>query len=268
MDSFYDEKEKLLKVMLKPALRFCLRNAFGTRKVFEIIRSLLIELAVEELKESGEKANVSRLAVLTGMSRREVTRIYRDAEPIKRPPMLVQRVSNRWQHHPRFTTKASKPRVLSYKGDDSEFAELVRMVSTDVKPGTMLSQLETLDMVEKTRHGLKLKQEVEFFTKDPRKGLELLSKDAATLIEAGEENLFRPRNTRNLHLHTEFDNIYQDDIPAIRQWIFERGQLFHKHVREYLSNYDKDVSGDQAKTAGAKVIVGAFSWTEEKSVNN
>ena len=266
MDQFYEEKEKLFKVMLKPALRFCLRNTFGIRKVFEIIRSLLIELAVEELRASGEKVNVSRLSVLTGMSRREVTRIYRDDEPVTSPPMLVQRVSNRWQQHPNFLTKAKKPRVLTYKGEDSEFAALVRMVSTDVKPGTMLSQLERLGMVEKTKHGLKLKEQVEFFTKDPRKGLELLSKDASTLIQAGEENLFRPRDTRNLHLHTEFDNIYHEDVPAIRQWIFERGQLFHRHVRDYLSNFDKDVSGDQGKAAGAKVIVGAFSWTEEESM--
>ncbi|MCB0344705.1 MAG: hypothetical protein KDD66_06295 [Bdellovibrionales bacterium] len=269
MDVMQKAKEELIGRMVLPALRYCLRSGVAYKRLNEIIKSVLIQLAQEEINDSGEEVTLSRLSVMTGINRRDVTRIYREGSKLAdHEPDLMQRVLNRWEQHPDFRTKGGRPKVLTYKSEDSEFNTLVRMVSKDMNPATMLFQLERLGMVKRTRFGLSLlKSPVISFKKDPKRSLDLLARNTVSLIESHEENLFETHEVRNLNIRTEYDNIVKADIPAIRAWLLEQGQIFHRRVREYLSGFDKDVSPNLDGDGGGKVVVAAFSWTDAVEVN-
>ena len=226
------------------------------------MRETFVELAAEEAKRAGQKVTVSRLHVMTGLNRREVTRIHREGEPMAAKPNVASRVLANWGFNKEFLTAAGKPRVLTYTGDESEFHKLVATVSKEVSPKNILLELERIGAIEKTKRGVKLVHTIEFVQNRPLDAYGVLARDIELVSQVVEENVFWGRKTRNHHSRTEFDNIYQDDLPKIREWLFEQGAEFHKKVRTYLASYDKDIDANPEKEGGASVAIGSFSWTD------
>ena len=138
-------------------------------------------------------------------------------------------------------------------------------MNKDVNHATLLFELERLGVLKRVASGAKLIRGVNYVNKTPGKGIELLARDNDTLVQAVEENLFEAQETRNLHLRTEYDNIFREDIPKIREWLFSQGALFHKRAREYLSKFDKDINPRSEKEGGGTVVISAFSWTSKPS---
>ncbi|MCB0346418.1 MAG: hypothetical protein KDD66_14970 [Bdellovibrionales bacterium] len=264
MQDFQRTREQMLGLMMKPALRFCLKHAMSFHKLMEMAKQALVELTIVELEASGSKVNVSRVSAATGLNRRDVARILRQEDRLEDLPHLASRVTNRWENDPDFTTKNGKPRVLSYRGKNSEFHQLVAKVSKDLHAGTMLKELERRGAVERLPSGLKLESGTNFHTSAPNKGLELLAQDTSSLIDAVEENLFTEQATRNLHIRTDYDNILLSRLPEVRAWLLEHGRNYHREVRAYLSQFDKDVSPNTGpdEPGGGKVVVTAFSTTQ------
>lgn len=257
----------LLRPILRPLIRFCLRNSIALAEVLEATKVVFAEVAAAQIEKGGSKVTVSRIAVMTGMTRREVNRIYKEGRIADESPSLAGRVLVQWEHDPGFATKQGKPRVLTFKGADSEFSKLVETVSKDVNAATLLYELERLGAVEKVRGGVKMVQNIQFHTKRPEKGINLLFRDIESLSAAAEENVLDTQDIRNLHLRTEFDNILVKEIPRIRSWLLKQGQEFHKRARDFLSQYDKDLNQDATSAGGARVVLGAFSLTEEPADN-
>ena len=93
-----------------------------------------------------------------------------------------------------------------------------------------------------------------------QEGFELLAKDTEDLIGAVEENIFFPDDIPNLHARTEYDNIRQDALQEIKEWLYDEGSAFHKRARHFLSQYDLDIYPDRTYKEGrVKVTLGAFS---------
>ncbi len=67
----------------------------------------------------------------------------------------------------------------------------------------------------------------------------------------------------NLHLRTDFDNIYTSEIIPIRRWLIAEGKAFHKRAREFLSRFDKDLNEDvdETRKAGGKIVLTSFSFS-------
>ncbi len=252
---------EILRRLLAPVVRFCLRNSINFQEVLEALKAAFVELSARAIIEDGEKVTVSRMSIMTGLNRRDVTRISRHGPAEKLQVNLVTRVIGQWQHDPRFQSKGKKARVLSYTGEDCEFKSLVEAVSKDMNPATMLFELKRLGLVELTRDGVKLIKGFQDFHEVPERALDLLARDLGTLTQAVEENIFKNPEPRNLHLRTEYDNIFLEDLPHIREWIVSQGVEYHKRIREFLSNYDQDLNPQRKREAGGRVVVGSFSWT-------
>ena len=133
-----------LQAILKPIIRLCFRQSLGLHDVVEAAKVLFIKVAEEDLQKSGEKISVSRLSVITGVHRKDAERIYRQGEVEIGGTRLSGKIISQWRRDKRFLTKNNRPRVLSYLGEDSEFAKLVRTVSAELKSGTIRFDLERI----------------------------------------------------------------------------------------------------------------------------
>lgn len=255
-----------MKLMLRPIVRFALKGSHTVTEFIEIVKTVFVQIAEEELRKSTEKVNVSRISVLTGVHRRDVDRIFNAAAPPRRQTTnVVMRVIGQWEQNRRFRSSAGKPKVLTYKGDDSEFHVLVRSIDRSVHPGTVLFELKRAGLVEESSHGLKLLKPVYRLNRDLSAGFEVIAEDTETLMQAAIENIFGGgQEERNLHIRTEYNNLFKEDLPTIRAWFLREGKKFHKRAREFLSKYDKDVSPVATKEAGGKAVITAFSLIEDK----
>lgn len=261
------EKAEFLRSILRPLVRLCFRNACSAYEVIEAVKGVFIEIAEDQIKEGGDKVTVSRVSVMTGIDRRDVKRISSGSGTPIAQPSLVTRVLGQWEQNPRFSTRAHSPKVLSYKGENSEFKRLVNSVSKDMNPATMLYELQRLGHIDysEEKDQVKLLRAVNMLEAEPEKKLSVISKNFETLGQSCEENIFENSKTKHLNLRTEYDNIFEDDIPKIREWLLKQGMVFHKKARTFLARFDKDLNPRGKKKGGAKVALVAFSWASPGS---
>lgn len=257
-------EKRILKRLLLPVARFCLRRSIKLQDIHFVFKEALLQAAQEELQKRGEAVSASRLSVMTGVHRKDVRTFTNDELVKTQPESTASRIVAQWRHDSRFTTKRGSPRVLSCDGLDSEFAELVRSVSQDLNPYTVLFEFERMKIVSKTKRGLTL--DVHFYMPrgDVSAGLSLLAGDMNDLIRSVEENVYDQQKKEHLHLKTEFDKIparYQSDI---QNWLLDEGSSFHQRLRVFLSRFDRDFTGEKCDgERDTRVAVAMFSYSEE-----
>ena len=263
-----NDKERLalrcLKTIIRPVARFSIKHSLTIKELLEAAKIAMLEIAEEELARGGEKVNVSRLSVLTGIHRRDVMRLTREGDKLEDSQNLISRILGQWEQDPRFVTASGAPRVLSVDGEDNEFKELVELISKDLNPGTVLFQLERTGLVERGPRGLKLLRKVQSLQDDIAAGYQLLASDVEELSLAVQENLEGSLETPHLHARTEYDNLFVKDIPEVRSWLLKEGTAFHERARTFLSKFDKDLNPSRKDPAGSRVVVGTFSRVIEE----
>lgn len=253
----------ILRLLLRPVAKFCLRNQLGLRDLLEAAKAALIDEAVADMEGQGAKVNLSRLSVVTGVHRKDTARIYREQDVHESATRFTSRLIGQWRKDPRFTTRSNRPRVLTCSGDDSEFAKLVGVVSTDLHPGTVMFDLERIGAVERTKNGVRLLAKAYVPRGDPAEGWYMLARDAVDLVEAVSENIeSREEVLPNYHASAVFDNIAAEEVPKIRLWLFRQCSRFHQRVAQYLAKHDLDLAEDvKDSSGGQRVSMGIYTKT-------
>ena len=145
---------------------------------------------------------------------------------------------------------------------------MIRAMSKDLHPGTLLFELERLGLVVRDEKSVKLKTMVYVPKGKPEEAFQLLGNDLQDLELAVEENVFGSLEVPNLHASTEYTNIRAESADLLRRWILERGSQFHADLREKFSEYDLDLNPPQAgskvgQDQSLRVVVGTFSRIEK-----
>jgi hypothetical protein len=252
----------LLLVMLRPVARLCLRAGFGIQDFMETAKAAFVHAAQEQLAREGSKVNISRISVATGLHRRDVDRIISQGSTQIEPDNAVSKVLTTWENQRAWLTASGSPRVLEIDGSAQSFYSLVRGVTSDVHPSSILAQIERMGLVKRTPHGLKLVAPAQEITQDLGRGYGILAKDIDDLAITVEENLFERPAIANLHARTEFDNVFESSLPSLQEWLLNEGALFHQRARATLSEHDGDIRPQIGKEAGCKVIVSCFARVE------
>jgi hypothetical protein len=261
MMAFSGNLHIVLRALLRPALRFCLRHCVSFPDLIELAKAESVVLARELAASNRKRVTVSQLSVMTGLNRREVTRLSREPLPREARFSLPARVLGQWEQDQRFCTSAGKPRLLSLTGPGFSFYDLVSSVSKDVNAASVLRELERTHAVVRARDGIRLVKGHVALREHTEGAVELLAADMETLTRAVEENVYVKVEPSNLHLRTEYDNIFVADIAGIRQELLELGARLHEQLRSLLAKHDKDLQPQRADEAGMKVVIGTFSWT-------
>ncbi|MCB0346229.1 MAG: hypothetical protein KDD66_14015 [Bdellovibrionales bacterium] len=259
-----NRKRDFLKLLLAPAAHFCIRKMFSYADYIEAFKEVLIDVAAKEIARNNNKVTVSRLAVMTGVNRKEVTRIYKSRQPIDDRPSVIMRVIGQWESDNLFLTKTWKAKPLTISGENSEFQQLVELVTKNVGHKAVLFELQRAGMVEVIEGKAFLVQPREQIRENPDRAYEMLAQDVNNIVQAVQENIYEEQETRNHHNRTVYDNVYVEDVPKIRAWLFKEGRAFHSKVRNFIAKYDRDINPDPNKTAGAIVAFTSYSWSTKE----
>ena len=252
----------VLRLLIKPLARFCVRHSISLQAITEALKIELLRAAQEEIKRSGADRSASKLSAMTGVHRKDVARLESVDSDLDQPKSVCGRVLAQWQQSEKFTTKSGKPRTLSVAGAKSEFVDLVRSVSADLNPYTVLFELERSGAVKKTAHGLALAARVFIPKGDIVQGFAILSDDLNDLTLTVEQNLLKPQaDDPHLHLRTEYHGIPYSQLAAIQEWLLREGSALHQRARNFLSACSADASSDQQDKT-VRVVLGSFGRSE------
>jgi hypothetical protein len=262
-NSLVVDTSAFLKAILRALVRWCLKRGVRAAQVEEVVRQTFVEEAEREIREAQSEFSVSKLSVMTGLHRSEVSRLLSGEGKDAAQHNILNRVIGLWCSSKKYRQKDGSPKPLTHEGLSSEFAALVADVSKEVTHYPILFELERIGAI--AYEGKQVTLSVQGYTpkEDMQYGLDLLTMDVEDLSAAIESNIVKKHSEPSLHLRTSFDNIDPDRLGEIRSWILNKGSEFQTAVREYLASFDRDVVGDSSPSVSrAQVSVTSFAHAE------
>ena len=143
--------------LLKPLVRILLRNGIPFGVFEELARWTYVDVAFQESSLPGRKLTDSRVSIITGLSRKEVSRLKNieapeDNEAVPRFNRAA-RVIGGWAHDPRFLDMKGQPAALSMQEEEFSFYELVRLYGGDVPARAVFDELLRVRAIAATNNG-------------------------------------------------------------------------------------------------------------------
>ncbi len=135
-----------LRTMLKPLVKLFISQGVTHAEFAEAAKEVYVEIALRDF-ETNERINKSRVAILTGLTRKEVKSVIdRALESGHQEKMYSrpERVLAGWYSDPTYTGPYGIPLELPYEaseGDEQSFVGLVKNYSGDMAPRQMLNEL-------------------------------------------------------------------------------------------------------------------------------
>ncbi len=136
---------RALQGVLLPLARTLLRCGVSYTEFAELAKRAFVDAASTDYGVRNRPTNMARVAVMTGLSRKEVGRIRSQSRrKVQDQPhgiTLPAAVLNEWHTNRRFSDRFGTPMILPYSGKGATFSALVRIVSRDSPPGAMRREL-------------------------------------------------------------------------------------------------------------------------------
>ncbi len=138
-------------VVMRPVVRILLRYGVGYREFLEVTKTAYVDIASSDFGIRGRPTNISRVAVMTGLTRKEVRRLRDkiakgdDKVTVKTTPLAD--VLHHWHAHDEFIDQAGNPISLAFSGDSKSFSSLVKRFGGDIPPGAMRTEMKRVGAV-------------------------------------------------------------------------------------------------------------------------
>ena len=135
-----------LRQMLKPLVKLFISQGVTHAEFSETAKEVYVEIALKDFETSG-RVNKSRIAILTGLTRKEVKNVIDRALQTGAQEKMYsrpERVLAGWFADPNYTGPYGIPLELPYESDakdEPSFVHLVKTYSGDMAPRQMLNEL-------------------------------------------------------------------------------------------------------------------------------
>jgi len=140
-----DHLRRALSLMLKPLVRLFIAQGVTHAEFSETAKEVYVETALRHFESEG-RVNKSRVAILTGLTRKEVKNVIdRNLETgyQEKTYSRPERVLTGWYSDPKYQGPYGIPLELPYESGElhePSFVELVKQFSGDMAPRQMLNQ--------------------------------------------------------------------------------------------------------------------------------
>ena len=127
--------------LLRPLVRLQIRAGVTFPLFADLLRSLYVEVARDDLLTDPRSRTDSRISLMTGIHRKELRR-QRSPEAEAEPPVVTRnsQILALWLGAPGYTDVAGQPLPLPRGGPAPSFDSLVATVTRDVRPRAVLDE--------------------------------------------------------------------------------------------------------------------------------
>lgn len=246
---------------LEPLVRLLLKSGITWRELAELAKEKFVQVATEEFGIKGRPTNASRVAILTGLDRREVRRLriaVGNVEPgtvgfVSKPTLLL----GGWHHDPDFLNPDGSPRDLAREGEGATFNELARRYAPGIPPVALIKELKNAEAVSEVNgrlHALKrvyLPKQLD--AAQVRLWGSILHDIGVTLEHNLTHTSATPARFERRALSVRIDG---RAISAFREFLEREGQQFLERIDDWLSAHEVADSPESADM-GRGVRLGA-----------
>jgi hypothetical protein len=240
-------------MMLKPLVKLLISQGVSHGDFSEAAKDVYVEIALRHFEKSS-KVNQSRIAILTGLTRKEVKNVIDraiGAEPYSKNFSRPSRVLAGWHSDPKYIGPYGVPLEIPYESagpETASFVELVRTYSGDMAPRPMLKELirvgAVVELENKTYKAIRRDFEPEALSPElvarlGRMGHYFFSTTAANIEKVGQGS-----GNFDRRVYTT-DGISPESMRDFDIYIKRRGQEFLEELDNWFVSKEKD---DKHKT--------------------
>jgi hypothetical protein len=225
---------------MKPIVRLLLKNGVGFREFSEICKTTYVEVASDDYGIRGRSTNMSRVAVMTGLSRKEVRKVRNAISAgnastpgqTRRPELVL----SLWHTEPDYLDRRHRPKRIRFDGAGATFCKLVTRVGGDIPPRAMLIELLRAGSV--VEEGEKLRAVSRSYIPEPH--------DPQAIVVAGRairdlaSTIHHNLNCEDPEGRLLERHVYSERLPNMyrarfRKLARERGQLLLQDLSTWLA---------------------------------
>lgn len=144
--------------LLRPIIRFLLKHGVTQAEFNELSKEAYVDVARQDYGIQGRPTNNSRVAMLTGLSRREVARvrdrlIEGETSPASTQGNQISRVLTGWHLDDEFTDEQGRPKDLPATGPTGSLSRLLKVYAGDLPHGAILKEMRRRELIEELSSG-------------------------------------------------------------------------------------------------------------------
>jgi hypothetical protein len=258
-----------IRRLLRPMVRRMIAYGLSYPAFAELAKQVYVEVAEAEFGLTFKRQTDSRIALVTGIPRKEVAaRRRRRAAAPELPEVeetLVTHVIGRWMAGPPYATPDGVPRRLPYESAaavSATFAGLVREVGGDIPVRAVLDELVRLGSATVSHAGeVELRREVHIPDETGDGRFTLLGTDPGELFTTIVHNI-EEADVPWLQRKVAYDHIGSAALPALREEARQAGLNFIRGANALLASYDRDRTVDAPGGERTRVAVGVYYYEE------
>ena len=261
---------------MKPIIRFLLRNGVTWDEFGELSKDIFVDVAREDYGIQQRPTNNSRVAMMTGLSRREVARI-RDRlldsgeDLVGRRGNRISQVLTGWHVDDEFTNDLGEPKDLPTTGPTGSLSALLKRYAGDLPHSALRKEMLQAGLIEERAHDelRVLKRDFTYESLDPEivNQMSVSLHDHATTLDhnLNEERKSPPRFegiADNIHISSR-------SARSFMKLVETRGMDFLNEMDGWLSTHEieesKNASGCKARLGvGVYLIYDEFFERQSK----
>jgi len=252
------------RFLLLPVVRFLLKHGVTWNEFGELSKEAYVKVAREDYGIEGRPTNNSRVAMLTGLSRREVARV-RDAllNGNERAAELqgnqISRILTGWHLDGEFTGEGGQPKDLPPTGPSGSLSTLLKRYAGDLPHGAIRKEMQQRGLIEEldSGHLRVLKRDFVYSELDPEIVRQLgvaLHDHAATLEHNLDSN--RP-SARRFEAIANNERVTPRAVNAFQKLVESRGLEFLEDIDVWLTEHEIE-SKDDTNAETVRLGVGVY----------
>jgi len=241
------------RLWLRPIARWLLRSGVTWKEFAELSREVFVDTATDEFGIRGRPTNVSRVALLTGLARREVRRIQALVRAPRSTPAEdslnhATRVLTGWHLDADFLEPDGRPRVLPASGPAPSFEVLLKRYAGDIPATALVKELLKSGSIERLPDGTyRVLRRYYMPQQMDGRAVERSGSVLADLATTIEHNLSRgAREPSRFEGRAQNRNIDPRHLPAFRAFVEREAQAMLARVDDWLTTHEADTSSGAA----------------------
>ncbi len=255
-------------LVMRPIARILLRYGIGYREFAEVTKMALVDVSLSDFGLRGRPTNISRVAVMTGLTRKEVRRL-RDKIAIGDSSLSVKTtpladVLHHWHAHADFTDSNGNPRNLPFAEEEKSFTSLVKRFGGDVPAGAMRTEMKRVGAIREDESGLLAVVERSYNADDDHETLvTILVHGVYALLSNVEHNTDPKRLDATWGNRVAFTkSLRGSSTKQLRRITKDRIVDFAESIDDVFIAYESLHDGDGLDEAGKAVAVGVYYFEE------
>ena len=265
-------KQRVLNAFLlvmRPVVRILLRYGIGYREFAEITKTAFVDIASSDFGIRGRPTNISRVAVMTGLTRKEVRRLRdkiasgNSSVAVKATPFAF--VLHQWHAESEFTDETGGPKPLAFAGREDSFTALVRRFGGDIPAGAMRTEMKRVGVIHEDEKGrLSVSNRYYRSESDHETLVTILVHGVYTFLSnvAHNTNPDRTEAWANRIAHTT--SLRSTDTKQLRRITKDRIVEFSESIDDIFMAYEslQDDRDTDESAASSAVAVGVYYFEE------